>query len=51
MDPRLEDILNGIVLQGMQPPSEMLDIVSRPNVNVTVLFTDTLSNPKSSTSL
>ncbi|MCH8004250.1 MAG: hypothetical protein IH934_06510 [Nanoarchaeota archaeon] len=46
MDIRLENIIRRIVAQGMQPPREMLDVVSRPNTNVTVLFTDTLSkNP------
>ena len=43
MDGRLEGIINSIVSQGEFPPREMLEVASRPNANVTILFTDPMS--------
>lgn len=47
MSKSLEEIIGKIVLQGRVPPREMLEVASRPNIGLTVLFTDTNSkNPK-----
>ncbi len=43
MSKGLEGILGRIVLQSELPPREMLEVASQPNIDVAVLFTDTMS--------